>query len=56
MLSVYCPRHRQEVLVSLRRILAIDGEGRDLRVRWICWCGHVGTEHPHRPTLTAAVA
>lgn len=40
MLVVYCPRHEREVLLGHRQILGIHGRGRQLTVRWQCWCGH----------------
>lgn len=52
MLSAHCPRHGGEVLVSTRQILAIEGRGRDMSVRWACSCGHVGVHRPQRPAPT----
>jgi hypothetical protein len=45
MFSVDCPRHGSEVLLSESRILGIDRTGSGLTVRWVCWCGHVGSHH-----------
>lgn len=44
MLSVYCPRHGQHVLLGHRQILGIEGSGDELAIRWVCWCGHHGTQ------------
>jgi hypothetical protein len=58
MFSVHCPRHGQEVLLGHRQILAIDGSGDDLVVRWVCWCGHRGQErmsHGGHPANSAPV-
>lgn len=54
MLSVHCPRHRRQVLLSHRHILGIEGAGADITVRWECWCGHHGKTRPHR--ASAAVS
>jgi hypothetical protein len=54
MISVYCPRHRSNVLLGHRQILGIEGEGSGLRVRFVCWCGQEGTHHPHSPSRTGA--
>ena len=48
MFTVNCPRHGSEVLLSESRILAIDRAGDALKVRWVCWCGHVGSHHTGR--------
>jgi hypothetical protein len=48
MLSVHCPRHGSEVLLSESRIRAIDTTRDGLTVRWECWCGHVGSHHAGR--------
>jgi hypothetical protein len=53
MMSIHCPRHGREVLVGPGQILGIEGQGRDLTVRWVCACGHEGT---HRPQQRSAVA
>jgi hypothetical protein len=50
MISVYCPRHRSDVLLGHRQILAIEGEGSGLSVRFVCWCGHEGTHNPRSPS------
>jgi hypothetical protein len=50
MISVYCPRHRSDVLLGHRQILGIEGEGSGLSVRFVCWCGHEGTHHPQSST------
>ena len=55
MFSVYCPRHRQDVLLGHRQILGIDGRGEDMTVRYRCWCGHEGTHRPQaRHPVSAA--
>lgn len=46
MFDVHCPRHQGRVLLSTRRILAIDGAAPALSVRYRCWCGHEGTWMP----------
>ena len=48
MMSVHCPSHGREVLVSPRQIVDIAGSGRDMTVRWVCACGHHGSHRPHR--------
>ena len=53
MISVYCPRHGREVLLGHRQVLGIDGRGRDMTVRYVCWCGHEGTHRPHGPAPAA---
>jgi len=52
MFSVNCPRHGSEVLLSESRILGIDRTGDGLMVRWVCWCGHVGSHHSGRARRT----
>jgi hypothetical protein len=52
MFSVNCPRHGSEVLLSESRILGIDSTGDGLTVRWVCWCGHVGSHHSGRSRRT----
>jgi hypothetical protein len=49
MFSVDCPRHGSEVLLSESRIVGIEPTGDRLTVRWVCWCGHVGSHHTGRP-------
>jgi hypothetical protein len=49
MFSVHCPRHGSEVLLSASRIASIDQTGDHLTVRWVCWCGHVGSHRTGRP-------
>ncbi|HEX6419108.1 MAG TPA: hypothetical protein VFZ77_11450 [Acidimicrobiales bacterium] len=59
MLTVHCPRHGREVLLSARRITAIEPAGGALRVRWVCWCGHRGahlTGRLHAPVAESADA
>ena len=53
MMRIHCPRHGHEVLLGHRQILGIEGEGADLTVRWVCWCGHEGS---HRPQASSAPA
>ncbi|MFP3900069.1 MAG: hypothetical protein ACLFXM_04390 [Acidimicrobiia bacterium] len=48
MFTAHCPRHGSDVLLSETRILAIDNSGDRMRVRWVCWCGHVGSHHTGR--------
>ncbi|HZA78782.1 MAG TPA: hypothetical protein VE623_20590 [Acidimicrobiales bacterium] len=55
MFSVHCPRHGSEVLLSESRILSIDTTGDGLAVRWVCWCGHVGSHHPGRARQAAGI-
>jgi hypothetical protein len=54
MMSVHCPRHGSEVLLSHRQIVGIDGRGAEMTVRWVCWCGHEGSHRPHAPADPAA--
>lgn len=55
MLRVHCPRHGQDILLTNRRIVAIDGSGPDMTVHWVCYCGHHGSHQPQRsPQLAAA--
>jgi hypothetical protein len=49
MFSVHCPRHGSEVLLSERRIIGLDPSDDHLTVRWVCWCGHVGSHRTGRP-------
>ncbi len=49
MLSVHCPRHGTEVLLSERRITRIARDGDHLTLEWVCWCGHRGTHRTGRP-------
>lgn len=56
MLSVHCPRHGSQVLLSERHILAIEPSGDALRVRWECWCGHRGSHRTGRPRRIAPAA
>ena len=53
MMSIHCPRHGGDVLVSPRQIVAIDGRGADMTVRWVCACGHHGTHRPQRTPVPA---
>jgi hypothetical protein len=48
-LSVHCPRHGTEVLLSERRITRIARDGDHLTLEWVCWCGHRGTHRTGRP-------
>jgi hypothetical protein len=48
MFSVNCPRHGSEVLLSESRILGIDRTADGLLVRWVCWCGHLGSHRSGR--------
>ena len=43
MFSVQCPTHGTEVLLSERRIEAIQATEHGQVVRWRCWCDTVGT-------------
>jgi hypothetical protein len=43
MLSVQCPRHGSEVLLSERRIVGIENSHGRITVQWVCWCGHHGS-------------
>jgi hypothetical protein len=45
MLSVQCPRHNSEVLLSNSRIRGIEQSGNGMTVRWECYCGHRGSHH-----------
>jgi hypothetical protein len=59
MFSVHCPRHGHEVLLGHRQILAIEGSGEALVVRWVCWCGHNGVHraaNAHSPELAIGIA
>jgi hypothetical protein len=49
MFSVHCPRHGSEVLLNETRIVGIEPTGDRMRVRWVCWCGHVGAHRTGRP-------
>jgi hypothetical protein len=48
MMSIHCPRHGRP-----GHILGIEGQGRDLTVRWVCACGHQGTHRPQRAIAAA---
>jgi hypothetical protein len=54
MITVHCPVHGSEVLLGHRQILGIEGRGRDMTVRWVCWCGHEGTSRPQAPASTTS--
>ena len=58
MMSIHCPRHGHEVLIGHRQILGVEGQGHDMTVRWVCWCGHRGSHRPHagRPAPTVGIA
>jgi hypothetical protein len=49
MLRVHCPRHGQEVLLTHRRVLGVEGSGEEMTVRWVCYCGHRGAHQPQHP-------
>lgn len=49
MLRVHCSRHGQDVLLTHRRILAIEGSGPDLAVHFVCYCGQHGIHRPQAP-------
>jgi hypothetical protein len=55
MFSVNCPRHGSEVLLSESRIVGIDTTGDGMKVRWVCWCGHVGSHHAGRSRQTLEI-
>jgi hypothetical protein len=55
MFTVKCPRHGTEVLLSESRILGIDPVGDHLSVRWICWCGHIGSHRTGRARRTTQI-
>jgi hypothetical protein len=55
MFSVNCPRHGSEVLLSESRIVGIDATGDGVNVRWVCWCGHVGSHHAGRSRQTLEI-
>jgi hypothetical protein len=55
MFSVNCPRHGSEVLLSETRILGIDRTGDGLTVRWVCWCGQLGSHHTGRSRRTLEI-
>jgi hypothetical protein len=55
MFSVNCPRHGSEVLLSESRIVGIDAIGDGLKVRWVCWCGHIGSHHAGRSRRTPEI-
>jgi hypothetical protein len=55
MFSVNCPRHGSEVLLSESRILGIDCTSDGLMVRWVCWCGQVGSHHSGRSRRTLEI-
>jgi hypothetical protein len=42
MLSVYCPTHGREVLLTPRRIDRVVNTSGGIVVRWSCWCGTTG--------------
>lgn len=57
MFPVHCPRHGHEVLLGHRQIVAIDGSGPEITVRWTCYCGHQGSHQPQaRVQLTGTPA
>jgi hypothetical protein len=39
MFDAYCPAHGANVLLTARRILAIDGAADRRTIRARCWCG-----------------
>ena len=55
MFDVFCTAHGGRVLLTTRRILAIEGDRDTLSVHYRCWCGHEGTWLPHdaRPLVGA---
>ncbi len=55
MFSVNCPRHGSEVLLSESRIVGIDTTSDGMKVRWVCWCGHVGSHHAGRSRQTLEI-
>lgn len=54
MFDVHCIAHGGRVLLTARRILAIEGVGPTLSVRYRCWCGHEDTWRPHAPAAPVA--
>ena len=42
MFDVYCDRCQQRVLLTTRRLLAIDNTANGIRLVWRCWRGHQG--------------
>lgn len=55
MFSVHCPTHGTDVLLSERRIRAIEPADGGHRLHWRCWCGTEGTTHVPRLGATASV-
>lgn len=47
-LSVHCPRHAAEVLLSERRITRIAHEDDQLTLEWVCWCSYRGSHRTGR--------
>ena len=55
MISVHCPRHGSEVLLTERHITGLERSADGLTVRWVCWCGHHGTHRTGRPRKLTAI-
>jgi hypothetical protein len=43
MFTVHCPTHGGDVLLTERRIDALESSPAGHRLRWRCWCGTAGT-------------
>ena len=43
MFSVHCPTHGTQVLLTERRIEAIEAQQGGHDIRWRCWCDTTGT-------------
>jgi hypothetical protein len=55
MFSVHCPTHGTEVLLSERRIEAIEPTQSGHLLPWRCWCDTVGTTFVPRATAEQMV-
>ncbi len=56
MFSGWCPAEGAEVLLTERRILAVDVQRDVVIVQFRCWCGAVGTVGDARPARPARPA
>jgi len=55
MISVHCPRHGSEKLLTERHITGLERSADGLTVRWVCWCGHHGSHRTGRPRKLTAI-
>ena len=51
MFSVHCPTHGTEVLLSERRIEAVESVAGGHLLRWRCWCGTTGETFVARTSM-----